>query len=190
VAKKAVKQPKPPPEPNPEAVAAYEAERRRQILGPPQGAGITRRTPTLEKLFLESLAAGYSVTKSAWTIGVHRMAAYRWRAASEETRQEDGSFTDDFCVRWDDAMEAGVDSLEDEAERRAKRGVEKPVYQGGVMVGTVTEYSDTLMQVMLKGKRPSRYNTERHELSGPNGGPIASSMEIEFVDVDPKGKRK
>jgi hypothetical protein len=83
-------------------------------------------------------------------------------------------------------MEAGVDRLEDEAHRRAARGVEKPVYQGGVMVGTITEYSDTLMTVMLKGKRPSRYNTERHELVGANGGPIATQMEIEFIDNDKK----
>jgi hypothetical protein len=188
VAKKAVKQQKLPPEPNPAAVAAYEAERRRSILGPPQGSGVTKRTPALEKIFLEQLAAGYSVTASAWTIGVHRMAAYRWRDLSLATRQEDGSFLDDFCVRWDDAMEAGVDRLEDEAHRRAARGVEKPVYQGGVMVGTITEYSDTLMQVMLKGKRPSRYNTERHELVGAGGGLLATKMEIEFIDNDRKNK--
>ncbi len=185
---KAAKPQKPPPMSSPEAVAAYHRERNPNVLRPPNGIGVTRRTPNLERLFTDSLAEGYSVTASAWAIGVSRQTSYAWRGASEATRQEDGTYTDDFCVRWDDAVEAGVDRLEDEAERRARRGVEKPVYQGGVMVGTVTEYSDTLMQFMLKGKRPQKHNVERHELSGPGGAPIATTMEIEFVDVKLKDK--
>lgn len=182
LAKTAKKTVKPPPEPNPEAVQRYEAERRRSTLRAPSGAGIVARTRNLETLFLEGLSHGYSVTASAWTIGVHRLTMYRWRSASEMTRQEDGSYTDDFCVRWDASIECGVDTLEDEARRRAERGVDRPVYQGGVMVGTVTEYSDTLMSLLMKGNRPQKFNTERHELSGPGGKAIPMAMEIEFVD--------
>jgi hypothetical protein len=61
-------------------------------------------------------------------------------------------------------------------------GVEKPVYQGGVMVGTVTEYSDTLLGLMLRGKRPKVYNTARHEHAGKDGGAISMSLQIEFVE--------
>lgn len=112
---------------------------------------------------------------------------YRWRTASEATLRDDGTFKDDFCVRWDAAIESGTDRLEDEARRRAERGVERPVYQGGVMVGTVTEYSDTLMSLLMKGNRPQKFNTERHELSGLGGKAIPVAMEIEFVDS--KGKK-
>lgn len=178
---------KPAPEPNPQALAAYAVERDRRRPTSPTGPGITRRTKTLEDLFIAELSEGYSITASAYTIGIHRITAYRWRAESEASKREDGSYVDDFCVRWDSAIEAGTDRLEDEARRRAERGVERPVYQGGVMVGTITEYSDTLMSTLLKGNRPGKFNTERHELSGPGGGPVATSMEIEFVDS--KGKK-
>lgn len=182
-----VKKERPQPVPNLEAMQLVEAQRRRSELKSPQDLGTTRRTKALEALFLETLASGQSITASAWTIGVHRVTAARWRRESEATKQEDGTFKDDFCVRWDEALEASVDRLEDEARRRAEKGYERPVYQGGVMVGTTTEYSDTLMQILMKGNRPQKYNTERHELSGPGGGPMAHAMEIEFIDS--KGKK-
>lgn len=188
---KAKTQDKEPKVDNPEAVqrlTRYSDELRKiRDARAPKGVGATKRTPELERLLLEGLADGHSVTTSAWAINVHRSTAFDWRANSEATRQEDGSYTDDFCLRWAAAIEAGVDRLEDEAVRRAARGFERPVYQGGVMVGTETQYSDTLMALVLKGKRPALYNTERHELSGPGGGPVATSMEIEFVDS--KGKK-
>lgn len=178
---------------NPEAIARlsrYSDELRKiRDARAPKDAGQTKRTPELERLLLEGLADGHSVTTSAWAINVHRSTAFNWRAASETSRQEDGTYKDDFCLRWEAAVQAGVDRLEDEAVRRAARGYERPVFQGGVMVGTTTEYSDTLMALVLKGKRPALYNTERHELSGPGGGPVAMSMELEFIDP-PKSNRK
>ena len=50
-----------------------------------------------------------------------------------------------------------VDAFQEEAHRRAVQGIEKPVYQGGRLVGTVREYSDTLLIFLLKGLRPERY---------------------------------
>lgn len=142
----------------------------------------SKRTAAREEAFLKTLAQGWSIRKSAWTAGISSITAYAWRAASEASKQEDGSYTDNFALRWEAAWRDGVDGLEDEAHRRGVEGVEKPVYQGGVMVGTITEYSDTLLNLSLRGKRPERYNTERHELSGPGGAPMAYAMEIEFVD--------
>lgn len=190
MAKKA--EPKPPPEPNPEALAAYERERQDERLNwravhAPQADGIRKRSRNMEDLFCRALAKGYSVTSAAWSIGVTRTTIYQWRNASLATKQEDGSYIDDFCVRWEDAHEAGVDRLEDEAVRRASEGVQKPVYQGGVMVGTTTEYSDTLLQMVMRGKRPQRYNTERHEHVGDKDNPIVTAVQIEFVK--PTGKK-
>lgn len=171
-------------------MARYEAERRRSELriSPPSGAGIVKRSKALEDLFVQGLAEGHSVTASAWTIGVHRATVYKWRDDTAMQRPENFE-GEDFITRWDSAVEAGTDRLEDEARRRAERGVERPVYQGGVMVGTITEYSDTLMSTLLKGNRPGKFNTERHELTGANGGPVAMAMELEFVDP-PKGGKK
>ena len=67
----------------------------------------------------------------------------------------------------------GADMLEDEAVRRAKDGVERPVYQGGKLVGHVQEYSDTLLIFLLKGARPEKYRDRvQRELSGPGGQTI------------------
>lgn len=96
--------------------------------------------------FLDGLASGLSVTGAAAACGLHRSLPYRWRDADPE-----------FRAAWALAEKAGTDLLEDEAWRRAFRGTEKPVYQGGVMVGTITEYSDTLTIFLLKGRRPEKY---------------------------------
>lgn len=187
------KQDKEPKVDNPEAIerlSRYSDELRKiRDARAPKDIGVTKRTKELERLFLEGLADGHSITTSAWAIGVHRQTAFNWRNTSEATKQDDGTYTDDFTLRWAAAVEAGVDRLEDEAVRRAARGYERPVFQGGVMVGTVTEYSDTLMALVLKGKRPNLYNTERHEMSGPGGAAIPVAMEIEFLDP-PKSNKK
>ena len=84
-----------------------------------------------------------------------------------------GTKTVDFAKDWKSAL-AGRNMLEDEAIRRAKDGVrEKPVYQGGKLVGHVQEYSDTLLIFLLKGARPEKYRDRvQQELSGPGGQTI------------------
>lgn len=188
MAKAAKKKSRPQKLPNLDAVARISANaaalRSQREKKPPTPSNI-KRCIELETAFLEGLASGHSVTTSAWAIGISRITAYDWRNKSEATRQEDGSYTDDFCVRWDDAIQAGIESLEDEAHRRARDGVEKPVYQGGVMVGTVTEYSDQLMQFLLKGRAPRKF-ADRQELTGKDGGPVVSSIQVEFVQHEGK----
>ena len=49
-----------------------------------------------------------------------------------------------------------VSVLEDEAQRRAM-GYEEDVYYKGEKVGTVTKYSDKLMEVLLKANAPEKY---------------------------------
>ncbi len=64
----------------------------------------------------------------------------------------------------------GADLLEDEAVRRAKDGVEEPVYQGGKLVGHVQKYSDTLLIFLLKGAKPEKFRERsQHEFSGEDG---------------------
>jgi hypothetical protein len=69
-----------------------------------------------------------------------------------------------FCVeeRW--IREGIADQLEAEAVRRAFRGVKRPVYQGGLLAGYLTEYSDTLLVFVLKAMRPERFR-DRAEIS-------------------------
>jgi len=71
---------------------------------------------------------------------------YRWRAEDKT-----------FAAAWDKAIEIGADLLEEEAMRRAVTGVQRPVFQGGRLVGHVRDYSDTLLIFLLKGAKPQKY---------------------------------
>ena len=60
-------------------------------------------------------------------------------------------------ARVAEAREEACDALEAEARRRAVEGVRKPVYYRGEIVGTVKEYSDTLLIFLMKGAMPEKY---------------------------------
>jgi len=141
-----------------------------------------KRSPQLEEIVLQGIRQGNTLAVSAYAANVSRETVINWINKSESTRDlATGLCTDDFADRYRAAEEAGTDIIEQEAIRRAVDGVDRPVYQQGTLVGHTTEYSDSLMGLMLRGRRPSRFNTERHEHSGPNGKAIPLSMEIEFV---------
>lgn len=134
-----------------------------------------KKSPRIEQLFLDALAEGKSPTYAAEAAGISRASAYEWRNADES-----------FAARWLEAADQGIDKMEDEAHRRAVHGVERPVFQGGIEVGRVQEYSDSLMTLMLKGRRGKVYNTDRVEHTGEGGKPIAHSVEVEFVSAKVK----
>ncbi len=172
---KAAKQKKTSPRPAAAAIRRIAAGKRRS-LAPRSPGSEHKRSRQVEEAFLDGLRGGWSISKSARAAGIHERTARRWKADSVASKQ-----VDDFAARWNEAFECGVDNLEDAAISRAVEGVEKPVYQGGVLVGTVTEYSDTLLGLMLRGKRPKVYNTGRHEHAGKDGGGILF-LQIEFVE--------
>lgn len=89
----------------------------------------------------------------------------------------------DFKKAWDKAIDDGVSWMEDQARRRAFNGVPRPVFQGGVRVGEVTEFSDTLAVAMLKRHRPEQYNpatVQKVEHSGVVGTVYASLSDEEL----------
>lgn len=96
--------------------------------------------------FLEALRDSANVSASARATGVERWKWYRLRRADPG-----------FAAEWLDALEIGIDALEDEAMRRALEGGEEPVFYQGKIVGRVRKYSDTLLMFMLKSSRPERY---------------------------------
>ena len=106
----------------------------------------TDRTAKKGAKFLGVLQAGMSVSKACKVAKLPRRTAYDWRESDAL-----------FAQAWDDAVEAGTDALEDEAVRRAKNGWLKPVYQGGKKVGTIQEFSDTLLIFSLKARRPQKF---------------------------------
>jgi len=132
-------------------------------------------TPEKIEAFVDALIDTGMVRKACEAAGIKRRTAFYWRS----TRAE-------FKRAWDEALSAAASMLEDEALRRAREGVEKPVYQAGALVGTVQEYSDVLTIFLLKAANPNKYR-ERVALTGEDGGPVQTEVVIKklFVPVDP-----
>lgn len=99
--------------------------------------------------FLAKLSAGFSVTGAAEFAGLNRATFYKLRAQSPE-----------FAERWDEAVEQGSDALEDELLRRAVRGTLRPVFYRGKKCGSIREFSDQLLIVALRARRPQKYRQD------------------------------
>ncbi|MFN3543736.1 MAG: hypothetical protein ACK4UX_02680 [Thiobacillus sp.] len=125
----------------------------------------TIRTPEKERAFLAALAETCSVSRACESAGIGRATVYEWRAADP-----------DFAASWEKAKRIGAEALEDECVRRAREGVDEPVFYQGDECGSVRKYSDTLAIFLLKGAMPEKYRENtRMELTGANGGPVQIS---------------
>lgn len=132
----------------------------------------TKLTPKKRQQFLGLVANGASITRAARSIRMSRQYMY-------ELRVKDLTFAAD----WDTAEEEGTDLLEDEAARRAAEGVDEPVFYKGVVAGVVRKYSDTLLIVLLKARRPDKYR-ERQETTH-KGDPSAPILVRQITAVPP-----
>ena len=122
--------------------------------------------------FLAAFEEDLTVTAACQRAGVSRSAVY-------EARQRD----EGFALAWHHVESRIVDTLEREAYRRAVEGVERPVYQRGVQVGSVREYSDRLLEMLLKARAPERYReNSKVEVSGHDGGPVTLADLAALVD--------
>lgn len=122
--------------------------------------------PTWALAWLTAYSLTGNATFAARTARVERTTAYALMERDEA-----------FNEACQEARKQAAELLEDEAWRRAVTGVSKPVYQSGQLVGAVQEYSDTLLIFLMKGAMPGKYR-ERHEVSGPGGGPIVTTTTI------------
>ena len=102
-------------------------------------------SPPKQKAFLAVYAACGCITYAARKAKCSRFAHYKW--------MQDAAYAEAFA----EARAEACDVLESEARRRAVEGVRKPVYYQGDVVGTVREYSDTLLIFLLKGAMPEKY---------------------------------
>lgn len=96
------------------------------------------RTFKARKIFLDRLGVGDSVSAAARAAGAEPRVFKAWRNSDP-----------DFAQDWDDAIEEGTDFIEDVATERA------------------IVKSDPLMMMMLKARRPDKYDRgSKLELSG------------------------
>lgn len=88
--------------------------------------------------FLEVLRPTRNVTAAARSVGIARHTAYVHRADSV------------FSMAWDETEQEAQDGLESEAWRRGVEGVDKPVTHQGKITATYKEYSDRMLELLLR----------------------------------------
>ena len=138
--------------------------------------GRVRHTPqTRARVIQEFLACG-RVDLACERCGVDRTMHYDWLKKDSE-----------YKAAFDEARTHTAQMLEDEAWRRAVEGVDKPVFQGGQQVGSIREYSDSLMTWLLRGLNAKRYG-DRTVIAGDPDAPLAISL-AEAIRQS-RGKRK
>ena len=98
--------------------------------------------------FCGILADGSSVTAAAEAIGISRASLYNAREIDP-----------DFAAAWNDAVERGTDTLEDEAVKRARNS------------------SDTLLIFLLKGRRPEKF---KERFVAEHSGKIAVQLSADW----------
>jgi hypothetical protein len=106
------------------------------------------------------------VSRACEVVGISRQTAYAERQRNEE-----------FAVAWADAEERVVETMEREAYRRAVEGVEEPLVSAGKHVTNVTKYSDSLLQFLLKARRPERY---RENVKVEHGGAVTQRVQVDL----------
>lgn len=135
-----------------------------------EGGNITqRRKDSRERSFLDALAEGHTVRGASRIAGMSHTEFYRRRQIDVE-----------FAQAWEDAENAGIEALEEEAHRRAYRGVERDIYYQGEVVGQQQLYSDQLLMFLLKAKRPDRYRESSMAVSISSES--HATIEVRFVD--------
>jgi hypothetical protein len=124
------------------------------------------RTVKAQTRFLKEFAVHGIIRHAAAAAKVGRRTVYDWIEGDET-----------FPARKADAHEDAADGLEAEARRRGVSGVDEPVYGSGgtgvgtVQVGVIRKFSDRLLELLLKARRPAVFR-EHHEVTGKGGGPI------------------
>jgi hypothetical protein len=99
--------------------------------------------------YLKAIAEWGTLTKGCQAAKVTPPTVLQWR-------EHDLS----FAIQEKQARDALVDNLEAEAIRRGVTGVQRPVYQAGHLVGYQVEYSDLLLQLLLRANKPEKYSNK------------------------------
>jgi len=119
---------------------------RKKRLGDDGKPTDTVRTSHVRRTFLKMLSEGYSVQGACLELNVSRSNMYKWYREDEKFRKE-----------WDEAVEASIDLMEQEAFRRAVKGTREPVVSAGQVVTYQRRYSDGLLQFLMKSRRKHVY---------------------------------
>lgn len=134
--------------------------------------------------FLQEFAKSGNILHAARQAGIDRTTHYDWLKKPEYAAR--------YAVAEADALEV----LEGEAIRRGLVGYDEPVFgklpgheTGTGQVGVVRKFSDNLLMFVLRARAPERYRENlKHELTGPQGGPVQITFNCSSPPWAPSGK--
>lgn len=114
-------------------------------------------TRTVQRLFLECFAACGSLTEAAQAAGVRHQRHYEWLARDPQ-----------YAQRFAEAERRVTDLAEAAAVKRGVLGLDEPVFgrlpgrdTGSGVIGTRKVYSDRLLELLLRARRPERYRQDQ-----------------------------
>lgn len=145
----------------------------------PKGVVKRMHKPRWYKAFIACMRDTGNVRESCEAAGITRTSAYNQRKADEE-----------FAAQWDEAMEEAADALETEARRRAHEGLRRYKFlrDGTPIEHPVTrepyyehEYSDRLLEFLLKGARPDKFRDAKATAPDPDAGGKKSMTDAELA---------
>jgi hypothetical protein len=99
-----------------------------------------------KRLFLEIYANSGRASIACRAVGIGRSTEWLWRKRDSQ-----------FAALREQAHAMAVESMEDEARRRAVDGTVEPVFAGGKVCGSIRRYSDSLLIFLLKAAKPEVY---------------------------------
>lgn len=121
--------------------------------------------------FLNALLKTGLRNKAAEMAGVTRQAHYLWLKTDGE-----------YAMQYEKVRTMLTDNLEDAAYERAVNGIERKIYFKGEEIGTQTEYSDTLLALLLKANMPEKYKDKTETTFNVDDGSGTISWEGE-IDI-------
>lgn len=121
--------------------------------------------------FLNALLKTGLRNKAAEMAGVTRQAHYLWLKTDGE-----------YAMQYEKVRTMLTDNLEDAAYERAVNGIERKIYFKGEEIGTQTEYSDTLLALLLKANMPEKYKDKTETTVNVDDGSGTISWEGE-IDI-------
>lgn len=118
--------------------------------------------------FLKCLEMSGSITEACRWAKVSRQAHYYWMETDPG-----------YEKRVQQALRRSATVLADEAIRRGKSGVRRPVFYKGKICGYVTEFSDQLLIRMMEAREPETFSQRiKQEHTGRDGRPL---LDLESV---------
>ena len=135
-------------------------------------------TPERKALFIAELTKHGCIIRAARAASPH--SEHGCKKSFREERDRDPAFAE----AWDLAMDTARAGIHAEIRRRAIEGVDRPIYQGGELVGTEKVYSDRLLEILARAHLPEyREKIELDQTLKLDGPSLAEAIRIAATEI-------